>query len=103
MSYIRCLSNPEGLYIWGNTSDQIMIAAKDYELVTMPKRAFVDILKKWIAAYGNDEDRCNVKSGASLTLNKDHRWELFYKGWPRAIPMWETTLMYIVTQNTLEY
>jgi len=53
MSYIRCLSNPEGLYIWGEEENKLAISIiKDGDLYVqyMPENIFESLIKRWIRA-----------------------------------------------------
>jgi hypothetical protein len=114
MSYIRTLSNPEGLYIWGTSSKErgecVSIAAKGKELVAMPRNVFRKLLLLWHDIYCNglpDDDAVNTEKrvvfeGATLTLNDNWCWDLNYPTWPEPISMYEVTLMYIITQNDLK-
>lgn len=47
MSYIRALSNPESLYIWGEGNGKVAISVGQKSLVWMPRHVFHGILKRW--------------------------------------------------------
>jgi hypothetical protein len=53
MSYIRCLSNPEGLYIWGERGGRVAISVgSEPEIHYVPTRNFEAVLKKYVKDYG---------------------------------------------------
>jgi hypothetical protein len=51
MSYIRCLSNPEGLYIWHDINGQIAISQYGSNIKWIPYRTFNGLIKKWNRNY----------------------------------------------------
>ena len=67
MSYIRCLSNPESLYIWGDTADNSGFANICHRvkpplsskwpkngnspLIMVPLKAFEEATRKWRGSY----------------------------------------------------
>ena len=92
MSYIRCLSNPERLYIWYDVDGSIYISAKKDRVLKMPPKVFHTLLARWWRNGWED-----VKfEGGSLTL--DHgtwKWLLHYRGWAKPVAMYEVTLYYL--------
>lgn len=47
MSYIRCHSNPEGLYIWHDTSNRIAIVSKEHDkILWAPVSEFNRLIRK---------------------------------------------------------
>ena len=117
MSYIRCLSNPEGFYIWsdghmvhwwGNKMGWGNLGDKKEFLV--PEKIFEGVLRRWAKAFGCGnvryrgavlEEIHNSKKhqkwwmggekGKEPKANPDaYRWRFSYKG-RRAI-MWRVTL-----------
>ncbi len=113
MSYIRCLSNPEGLYIWGDGKYANFTLASEPnfldKIVQIPQKTFDNLLKKYIKNYG---DNVNYR-GASIKvvwvktgkLHPKAMWEIIgkydtdmkirlsYKNWH--IDMWLVTWEYI--------
>lgn len=62
MSYIRCLSNPEGLYIWSGTDNLVHIIhnvpkphSSGLDGFTVPWRVFENGTKNWKKAYEPDQ------------------------------------------------
>ena len=99
MSYIRSLSNPEGLYIWGETRD-VMIACNG-ELYSMPTDVFHQLLGRWkrymgtrpVKYMGGRLEEVKVRKGANNKDSYDYKWRLSYNDWH--IDMWTVTLHYI--------
>lgn len=109
MSYIRCLSNPECLYIWGESDGKVTIANGHNSVLRMPAITFHGLLKKWYKQEydtpesDDDEFGTVTYKDALLTQTKDWKWALDYKGWERDIVLWEVTLVYICTQNRFSW
>lgn len=107
MSYIRSTSNPEKLYIWGEGDGSVAITEGHEDILQMPTNIFHELLKRWYnQEFGlDDTDDLEVVKykGASLELTKDFRWRLDYKTWERSILLFETTLVYICTQNDFRW
>lgn len=90
MSYIRCLSNPEGLYIVDcGQGIEIYIRGEEWRI---PRKTFHRLFLKW----DDYRDEMVTFRGAALRQTEDFRWELGYKGWHRPIVMWETTVRALV-------
>lgn len=51
MSYIRCFSNPEGLYIWSDVDKTVHILSKQTVERTVPTKIFDGLIKKWKKNY----------------------------------------------------
>jgi hypothetical protein len=106
VSYIRCLSNPEGLYIWdiwGEKSGRVAITTitdGGHLIKYMPRHVFHNLMRRW--RDGKYHDESIRYRGGSLVLDPDSKygkWDLFYKGWDRPVKCWEVTWMYVATQN----
>lgn len=100
MSYLRPFSNPEGLYVIGigkGTSVEFLGATIDGETVDvhLPRHVFHGLLQRWYRSSGTEAKY----RGAKLTETTDFRWALSYSTWPGRIVMYQSTLMYICTQN----
>jgi len=63
MSYIRCLSNPEGLYIWPDISGDVMIAGgpdvapgitEPEQWRSMPNELWDKLLETWVRSWYED-------------------------------------------------
>lgn len=100
MSFIRCLNNPEGLYIWHDIGGFIAITQNgNTEMKRVPVKLFYDLCKNF------NKRRCDldVKSGPDqlgITETNDFsRYTLSYRGdrvqWE--LPMWQVTWCYIVS------
>lgn len=113
MSYIRCLSNPEKLYIWGGGDDMIAITARDGFDEKMPIATFHGIMKRWWANENGIGDRAILRyQGAMLAKTDDFRWRLSYEvphdvwkenvnleDWSDDIILWDVTLTYLCVHN----
>lgn len=104
MSYIRCLSNPEGLYIIG-TSEGVEIFGE--KPIVMPAKDFNNLIKMYV------KDRCNedFQSGGIKLVYKrvppfkdtvfgkmgNFKWVLTFK--KRRVEMWDVTWNHIVCNN----
>lgn len=97
MSYIRCLSNPEGLYIWGSDkkTNEVYISLGVEKLKVLSLSDFNKIIKK----FNNYEEDGNemYKSGKIkleyIKVGKDFKYRLSCGKWH--IDMWEVTWQYI--------
>lgn len=103
MSYIRCLSNPEALYIIGLATNNGRHSGRvefcDGEGLSLPRHAFEGVLKRW---YEGEQESARYR-GATITETKDFKYEFRYKDWPHGFTMWKVTLMYICTQNQFRW
>jgi hypothetical protein len=61
MSYIRCLSNPEGLYIWGDVDGNTYVSKGADPLLSIPNGLWKKFLKKWHRHYENDVELEGLK------------------------------------------
>lgn len=108
MSYIRCLYNPEGLYIWADEKyANITISGKE-GISQIPLNIFEGLLREYIGGFGKDAEykgasikEVFVKSGKKPTKIKKmmnvedgiYQMRLSYKNW--CIDMWFVTWEYI--------
>ena len=99
MSYIRCGSNLENLYIWGN-GQTVFIAEGKKEPKRIPQKIMNGLIKKWKAGYGED----TKYRGAKITSvwvrvkNKnEQRTQLSYENW--SIKMYYVTWAYIASSS----
>ena len=113
MSYIRCLSNPEKLYIWAGADDMLTRAAGPGFDETMPIATFHGIMKRWWANENGIGDRTILRyQGAILAKTDDFRWRLSYEvphdvwkenvnleDWSDDIILWDVTLTYLCVHN----
>ena len=100
MSFIRGLSNPESLYIYGSFEGKVHISVGTDHERTMPLETFIEILRLW----WRDGDILDIDEqveykGASIVQSKDFRWSLYYPGWKSPVVMWEATLYYLCSTN----
>lgn len=96
MSYIRCLSNPEKLYIIGDRRGRIEFCGEN---LYMPRHVFDGALKRW---YKNGCQDTHYR-GFEIKEARDFRWQLRYKGWDRHLTLWQVTLWYICTRNSFRW
>jgi hypothetical protein len=51
MSFIRCLSNPEGMYIWDDVDGKVHVSGNDPggepRTILVPRRDFYGVCRKW--------------------------------------------------------
>ncbi len=82
MSYIRCLSNPEGLYIWGDISGDAIIAggpdrepgmAEPDNLRRMPIDLWEKLLETWTKNWYLDVDLAMVIDGVKHEVSLTER------------------------------
>jgi hypothetical protein len=94
MSYIRCLSNPEGLYAYGTAEDTVQVyIGGEYTSATEPCFEF-PARSLWAAmvAFDDTYDEPVCVDGISISEDKEFRILIEYKGeWMR---LWRVTYMY---------
>lgn len=98
MSYIRCLSNPEGLYIFGNGRTLEIHSKGD------PKYLAPSILNQLLKNWLIDEGEANAYAFEETTLTfekvgEDFKWRLNHPSWKDPLDLWETTLYYLAKNN----
>lgn len=124
MSYIRCLSNPENLYIistsGGEDNKGVAVFFLDEGSVYMPVGVFENLLRKYVRTdceEGSTEGKevykyekamlrylaCPEQKEIFNKDAKDWKWFLQYEGWAQPIEMWEVTLHHIALRFELEY
>jgi len=54
MSYIRCLSNPENLYIWGGEKQIYIAKGGNKTLLIIPQKIFEGLIKKYHRNFGDN-------------------------------------------------
>lgn len=95
MSFIRCLSNPEGLYIWGGRTQIFISQSGNTELRTVPADAWDKVFAK-IKNSGFDyseflgeyveidgfriQDIYENKKGQRILMSYNNEWEI--EMWP---------------------
>lgn len=102
MSYIRCLSNPEGLYLIGTMPDSAgremnFMWGGGMHSVNAHKRDFYYLMEKFMQDEGGS---LNVGEGwrrgeLRLTLRNDWRWDLTFTHTGDTLTLWQVTLEYI--------
>lgn len=90
MSYIRCLSNPESLYVIATMNDVEFIEGPK-PILHVPFDVFEGLARKW---YKNYQVPCSYK-GFKVEETPDFRWRLSYNNWRRTIILYEVTLAYM--------
>lgn len=121
MSYIRCLSNPEGLYIIAGISGNAEFFLNDSTYLFMPIEVFDGLLDKYVRQDAEEDstegDEVYKHQGASLmylappeqraafgySSGDDWKWFLHYEGWEKRIGMWDVTLDYIAQEARRQY
>ncbi len=94
MSYIRCLSNPEGLYIIASMQGRVEIMGREGGILSLPRHVFETIMANWHDRWWPDEIR--YKGAWILTGDNtnDFKWRFGYKDeW--SIDMFDVTIDYI--------
>lgn len=107
MSYIRCLSNPEGLYIWESFNGLIISQSCDNEF-KMPVSIFNNMIRLYVKDCGCNENYSY--KGCKLVYKpvapfKDtpmgklgvFKWVLTYK--KHRLELWDCTWSHIVLNN----
>jgi hypothetical protein len=97
MSYIRCLSNPEGLYIWDGQGRVMIAGVHNAPLLSMPTSVFDEVMRRY------DDWSTHIRyKGATFRPSraKEHKFGkmiLHYKDWPKGqhVEAWEVTWTYI--------
>jgi hypothetical protein len=108
MSYIRSLSNPEKLYIWGDMNDTLHISISAYHEMTMPTSVFNMLIKLYVKDHGSIENYSfnggklvykHVGPFKDTPMGKigEFKWVLTYK--KQCLEMWDSTWSLIVLQN----
>jgi hypothetical protein len=89
MSYIRCLSNPEGLYIWPEKGGLTMIKIVGRSgLFEVPTKNFESVLRQWSESFSEILPGNSVKSG-KLSIKE----EIVSKNRPfQFVWIWDTFL-----------
>lgn len=90
MSYIRCLSNPEGLYMFGS-GKLVEFYADDTPPLSAPAPEVNAALRKW-AKY---HDGPQHSGGFFILETKDFKWLLWHTSWKAGIVLWDVTMTYI--------
>jgi hypothetical protein len=90
MSYIRCLSNPEGLYIWGNRDGTVTATGNKFKAFNLPTKTFEGLCRKY--ANGGDWDDKTVYKDASVSYEKvGGHFRSVFRYQDKKIVMWEVT------------
>ena len=126
MSYIRCLSNPEGLYIWGEAKNRLAITVAGHSLITYCKTSDFDrmlraynetgefittptVSAKEIRVWRDTGKICKTTTdvylrGISRALKTNRYravdWKIQVRVGKRIFVMWETTFAYIARNVT---
>lgn len=95
MSYIRCLTNPEGLYIYENLNGNLEILRHNKDNIICNAEDFYQFILNW---FEYCDDKYSYKN---ISINDDQRndvddFKTFIKIDNDVIEMWHVTWMYIV-------
>jgi len=109
MSYIRCSSNPEALYIWDDGKNANIVCDMNNQTIQIiPSKIFSGLIKKYKKNYGEDTTykgasikEVFVKSGKKPNKfqkllrieDGNFQYRLSYKNW--YIDMWQVTWEHI--------
>ena len=106
MSYIRCLSNPEGLYIFGSRKCIEIYGAGDFQGKFVPYHVWYGFFQKYKDNYGfwRHDKETNMDFGSYRGFRCGEVWDdsegkrrlqvyMSYAGWE--IRMWHVTWAYI--------
>lgn len=96
MSYIRALSNPEGLYVIGNCRGQVEFLGNG---LLMPRHVFHGLLERWFT--GTQEDQ--RYRGGFIRETDDFKFRIGYKEQVCDVDLWKSTLTYLCTQNDFRW
>lgn len=97
MSYIRCASNPEKLYIWGDVDKVAHISMGTETVGTLPVSVLDGLIKKYVDKYFED-CKYNCAEIKEINIEGEFKMQLSYKDqWK--IVMWGVTWDYIVLSN----
>lgn len=121
MSYIRSLSNPEGLYVIHGISGKAEFFLNDPKrFLCMPAEIFNGLLDKYVRQdaeeHSSEGNEVYLHQGASLKYLappeqmaafgrscEDWKWFLHYEDWQQPIEMWDVTLDYIAQEARRQY
>jgi hypothetical protein len=83
MSYIRCLSNPEGLYIWPDIDGTVKVTMAGKNFINeknIPIPVFNGLIKKWNKNY--QEFPCSYKDAKveEIWFNTQNKISVFLRG-----------------------
>lgn len=102
MSYIRCLSNPEGLYVWGDCDGRAYFAMGADDLRSCPIEDFHAVMDEYLENY---ESNLPFTSGI-LTLSEIEedgpnfsKIKLTFSDGQKEIIMWDVTWTYMVNHR----
>lgn len=96
MSYIRSYSNPEGLYIYGDSHGMVHICS---EALSLPADVFNGILQMFTErTHGFDVEF----KDARLRWNGE-RYELSYPDWDTTLKMHYSTMYYLAHTNMFRW
>lgn len=74
MSYIRSLSNPEGLYIWGDTNGEAIILSGEPSIFrSMPNKLWDKLLETWTKNWHDDVALTMVIGGVKHEVSLTER------------------------------
>jgi hypothetical protein len=101
MSYIRCLSNPEGLYIWGNRDGTVTVTGKKFEAFSLPTRTFEGLCRKYARDGGWNDKTIYKDASVSYEMVGGHFRSVF-RYQDKKVVMWEVTWWAITSRFELE-
>ncbi len=98
MSIIRCLSNPENLYIWHDICGEVAVS-DNQSAWFIPYKTFCRVMSKWLD-WPQDVRYRGCKIEEIQEEGPDiFRWKLSYKN--RSVVMWKVTLFYVASHIKL--
>lgn len=90
MSYIRSLSNPEGLYMFGS-GKRVEFYVGNASSLLAPAEEVNAALRKWARYHEGPQH----SGGFFILETKDFKWLLWHTSWKIGIVLWDVTMTYI--------
>lgn len=112
MSYIRCLNNPEGLYIWGEKRDVVIslpdVNGRPGKMYRMPGNEFEGLFRKFNKRECDSDLHYSCGGARLIPVAGDDRYSkmrLGHDSWPKGrwVTAWNVTWHYIATTNTFDF
>jgi len=100
MSYIGCLSNPEGLDVWHDSDSNVYWSIPNQEVYHMPFKVFDRLMKLYVENWGDDVSYAKAYI-REISTNDGFRYRVGYNVW--YIDLWRVTLDTIVSEYHYEY
>lgn len=97
MSYIRCTSNPDSLYVWDDIDGNTYFSLGPDDPYSMPCEAFQDMMRMWDEYWG--EAVCFANGNGTIYEGQTGRVVIAYNDYEAdnhwEIDIWYSTFMYM--------